>query len=54
MDETIPMQVKWVESILGGTEGMGHVHINPLYYPDNGDMVVNGKVDDRASYGLVN
>ena len=47
MDETIPMQVGWVESIPGGPEGLGHVHTNRQYYPD---MAVKSMVGNRASY----
>ena len=47
MDETVPMQVGWVESIPGGPEGLGHVHTNRQYYPD---MLVKRLVGDRASY----
>ena len=47
MDETIPMQVGWVESIPGGPEGLGYVHTNRQYYPD---MAVKSFVGNRASY----
>ena len=47
MDETIPMQVKWIESIPAGSEGLGHVHTNRQYYPD---MLVKRLVGNRASY----
>lgn len=47
MDETIPMQVRWVESIPGGPEGLGHVHTNRQYSPD---MPVKSLLGDRASY----
>ena len=47
MDETIPMQVRWVESIPGGPRGLGHVHTNRQYYPD---MTVKSFVGNRASY----
>ena len=47
MDETISMQVGWVESIPGGPEGLGHVHTNRLYYPD---IPRKSLVENRASY----